>query len=134
MDGPVLEPVRAPFRAMAETFVPEASALDESGWTELEAIVEQALALRSPRIRRQLATLIRLLDALSLLRHGRRLAALDVLRRARFLSAFERAPILLLRRGVWGLRTLAFMGYYARPAAAALIGYRAEARGWEARR
>jgi hypothetical protein len=42
--------------------------------------------------------------------------------------------MLLLRRGIWGLRTLAFMAYYERPEAAAEIGYRATARGWEARR
>ncbi len=39
-----------------------------------------------------------------------------------------------LRRGFWGLRTLALMGYYARPAAAASVGYHADPRGWEARR
>ena len=41
--------------------------------------------------------------------------------------------ILALRRGVWGVRTLAFMGYYARPEAAREIGYRAAAAGWAAR-
>ena len=42
--------------------------------------------------------------------------------------------MLAVRRGFWGLRTLVFMGYYARPEAAAAIGYRADVRGWEARR
>ena len=131
---PVLSPVRAPFRALATTFVPEAAALTESDWAEVEAIVEQALALRPPGIRRQLATLIKLLELLPLLRYARRFTALDAGRRTRFLAAFQRSPLLLLRRGVWGLRTLVFMGYYARPAAGAAIGYRADARGWEARR
>ena len=78
--------------------------------------------------------LIRFLDLLPAPRHGRRLRSLDAARRLRLLESLERSPLLLLRRGVWGLRTLAFMGYYARPEAAAAIGYRAEARGWEARR
>ena len=65
---------------------------------------------------------------------GRRFSALDVARRTRFLLALQNSPVLLLRRGIWGLRTLVFMGYYGRPEAAALIGYRADARGWEARR
>src|SRR2546422_3095313 len=47
--------------------------------------------------------------------------------------SIERAPLLLMRRGLWGLRTLAFMGYYGRPAAAREIGYRADPRGWDVR-
>jgi hypothetical protein len=43
-------------------------------------------------------------------------------------------PALLLRRGSWGLRTLVLMGYYGRPDAKQEIGYRADPRGWEARR
>jgi hypothetical protein len=134
MSDPILPPVRGPFRALAATIVPEATTLDEAGWAELERIVEDALASRPPRMRRQLQLLIRALDRLPLLRYGRRFGALDAAQRLRFLSAFQDAPILLLRRGVWGLRTLVFMGYYARPAGGAAIGYRADPRGWEARR
>jgi hypothetical protein len=130
----VLPPVRGAFRAIARTVVPESAALDERDWTDVEAIVEQALALRPPGMRRQLRTLITLIDVLPILRFGRRFTALDEVRRARFLDALSRAPVLLLRRGVWGLRTLAYMGYYARPQAYAAIGYRADPRGWEARR
>jgi len=46
-------------------------------------------------------------------------------RRANFLDRLQRAPLLLLRRGLWGVRTLILMGYYGRPAAAKEIGYRA---------
>ena len=134
MTEPVIAPVRAVFRALAVTFVPEASALDERGWSEAERIVEEALAPRPPKVRRQVGLLIRALDVLPLLRHGRRLTALDAAARLRFLSGLQDSRLLLLRRGIWGLRTLVFMGYYARPEAASLIGYRADARGWEARR
>lgn len=130
----VLPPVRGAFRAIAHTVVPESASLDERAWADAEAIVEQALAQRPPAMRRQLRTLIRLVDVLPVFRYGRRFARLDAERRTRVLRAMERAPVLLLRRGVWGLRTLVFMGYYARPEAAAEIGYRADPRGWEARR
>jgi hypothetical protein len=130
----VIPAVRPLFRDLARTFVPESAALDEPGWAESEAIVERFLAARPPAVRRQFRALVRLLDFLPLLRYGRRFRSLDGARRLRFLEAMQRAPVLLLRRGVWGLRTVAFMGYYARPGAAALIGYRADARGWEARR
>jgi len=134
MPDRVLPPVRTPFRALAQTFVPEASSLDEHAWGEVEAIIEGALATRRPKLRRQLATLIKLLDVLPLLRYGRRFTGLGTRHRAQFLAGVQRAPLLLLRRGVWGLRTLVFMGYYARAAVRSDIGYRADARGWEARR
>ncbi len=133
MSDAVLPPVRPVFRAVAQACVSEAAALDAAGWAELEAIVEAALARRPPKVRRQLATLIRLIDLLPLLRYGRRFPALDGGRRLAVLRALQDAPLLLLRRGVWGLRTLVFMGYYARPAGAAAVGYRADPRGWEAR-
>ncbi len=133
MSESVIGPVRPVFRALCATFVPEAQALDERGWAEAEAIVERFLAARPAGVRRQLVLLVRLLDFLCLLRHGRRFAALDAARRLRFLETLQDARLLLLRRGIWGVRTLAFMGYYTRPEAQAAIGYRADARGWEAR-
>ena len=134
MSQAALERVRTPFRALFQTFVPEAVALNERGWGEAEEIVERFLATRPAAVRRQLVLLIRLLDLLPVARHGRRFRSLDAARRLRLLESLERSRLLLLRRGVWGLRTVAFMGYYTRPEAAAAIGYRADARGWEARR
>jgi hypothetical protein len=129
----LLDPLRPAFRAIATTVVPEAAALDEPGWRELEGIVEQALAQRPPRLRRQLLLFIRAIELLPAVR-GRRFSARTPAERARFLAALERAPLLLVRRGFWGLRTLILMGYYARPGAATAIGYRADPRGWDARR
>jgi hypothetical protein len=123
-----------PFRAVAVTVVPEAAQLDAGGWDELERIVAGAIAARPVRLRRQLALLLRCLEWFPLFRYGHRLSRLDPARRAAFLSSFQRSRLLTLRRGIWGLRTLVLMGYYGRRAAAAAIGYRADARGWEARR
>lgn len=133
MSEPLLPSVRPIFRALAATFVPEAAALDERGWADADAIVERFLATRPAAVRRQLALLLRLLDLLPLLRYGRRFTALDGARRRRVLERLQDAPVLLLRRGIWSVRTLAFMGYYARAEAWREIGYRADARGWEAR-
>jgi len=122
------------FRAVATCVVPEASRLDAAQWDEMEAIVARAIAARPRALQRQLAVFLILLEWLPLLRHGRRLSQLDLARRTSFLDRLQRAPFLLLRRGFWGVRTLILMGYYGRPAAVAEIGYRADARGWEARR
>jgi hypothetical protein len=129
----VIESMRPVFRALAQTFVPEMASLDDGDWAETEAIVEAFLAARPEKVRRQLVLLVRLLQLLPVLRWGRPFTALDAARRTRFLAAVQDAPLLLLRRGVWGLRSLAFMGFYGRAAAAAAIGYRADKRGWEAR-
>ncbi len=131
---PSIEPFRPVFRAVAATVVPEAGFLSDGEWSELERIVEDALAQRPPAMQRQLAAFVRLIDLLPVARYGRRFTALDHARRTRVLRALENAPVLLVRRGFWGLRTLVLMGYYARPDAQAAIGYRASARGWEARR
>jgi hypothetical protein len=134
MNASALEPVRGTFRAVAETVVPEATALPPEEWLTFETIVEEALAPRPAGIRRQLRLLVRVIEVSGLLFFGRRFTALDHERRTRVLRAFQDSPLLLLRRGFWGLRTLALMGYYARPAAAAEIGYHARPGGWEARR
>ncbi len=132
--APLLPGVRRTFRALANTIVPESSRLDEDGWNELEAIVERALAERRPALRRQLGAFIRAVELLPVARFGHRFSNLDAQRRTSVLLALQRSPVLALRRGMWGLRTLVLMGYYARPAAAADIGYDANPRGWDARR
>jgi hypothetical protein len=84
-------------------------------------------------VRGQLVLFVRALSLLALLRFGRGLAGLDPARTRRLLSTLERAPLLLLRRGTWGLRTLAFMGVYGQPGIRRELGYAAALRGWEAR-
>ncbi|HEY6807301.1 MAG TPA: hypothetical protein VI160_00835, partial [Gemmatimonadales bacterium] len=92
------------------------------------------LARRPAALRRQFALLLRAIEWLPVLRFGRTFSALDPARRTRVLAGLERAPVLLLRRGLWGLRTLLYMGYYMRPEAGHALGYRADPRGWSARR
>ncbi|MFZ5624930.1 MAG: hypothetical protein ACOY71_10955 [Gemmatimonadota bacterium] len=123
---------RPALRIVACAVVPEAEHLSQADWAEVERIVDDALALRPPRMRRQLALFFRLLDLLALAWRGRPVGRLAPAEATRLLERLERAPLLLLRRGVWGLRTLVLMGYYGRPAAGEAIGYRASARGWEA--
>jgi hypothetical protein len=123
----------ATMRAVVETVVPEAAALDAAGWDEVAAIIAAAVAARPRPQRRQIALFVRLLGASAVFRHGRTFAGLDAAHRTRHLSRLERSAILLVRRGTWGVRTLALMGFYARPAAAAAIGYSPSPAGWRAR-
>ena len=134
MTAAVLPPVRATFRAVAATVVPEAVALDSAGWDALEQLVERALSSRSERLRSQFVLFMRLIEYLPVARHLRRFTRLDPLQRTAVLKRLEQSPVLLMRRGFWGLRTLVMMGYYAQADVQARLGYRAHPDGWSARR
>ena len=116
------------------TFIPETASAEPAAWDRLEATVEQALSQRPPGLRRQIVLFIRVLDLVSLARHRARLASLDPERRTRLLEGLSASPLLQIRRGVWGLRTLVQMGWYTQPEVQQQIGYRASPAGWDARR
>lgn len=128
----VVAPVRAIFRTVVMTVVPEAKQLDESGWLALEALVEDALEMRPPALRRQLQLFLRAIEWLPVVRYGHTFSALRDEQRGRVLRYLQDHPIERIRCGFWGLRTLALLGYYGRPEGAHAIGYRPDARGWEA--
>ena len=128
----VLAPVRAVFRAVVVTVVPDAKQLDEPNWLALEALVEDALEIRTPTLRGQLQLFLRAIEWLPVLRYGRTFTALGDEQRSRILRYLQDHPVERIRCGFWGLRTLAFLGYYGRPEGAHAIGYRPDPRGWEA--
>lgn len=118
---------------MVRAVAPASVELDEPGWARLDALVDDALAARAPGVRRQIRLFIRVLSGVAFLRHGRTLARLGPHDTGRLLAALQGSRLLLLRRGVWGLRTLAFMGYYGQRDVRRAVGYRASLRGWEDR-
>src|SRR5690606_35991733 len=103
------------------------------GWAEVEHTVEHGLATRPPKMRRQIALLLGVIENLGRVRGGRAFSRMDPAARAHLVSALEQWPVRLVRRGVWGLRTLAFMGYYTRETTMREVGYRAHPEGWRAR-
>ena len=121
------------FRAVLDAVVPEASSLSTTEWREAQGIIARAIGARPPAVRRQIGLFMRALDALTLVKYGRPLHTVATNDATRLLEALSKSKLLLLRRGVWGVRTLAFMGYYARADAGRAIGYRARAGGWSAR-
>jgi hypothetical protein len=119
-------------RAVVCTVVPEASALNDRGWSDLEGLIEGALRDRPQLVQRRLRLFLHLVQWLPVLRYGRRFTSLSLVQRARFLSYLEDHPIQVVRVGFWGLRTLALLGYYGRPEVAEAIGYAANPLGREA--
>ncbi len=110
----LLAPVRPTFRALAEAMVPATQHYGAAEWAEMEAMVETALGARPRALQQQLLTFVRVVNLLAVPLSGRTLVALRAAARERVLHRLERAPVALLRRGVWGVRTLIFMGHYAR--------------------
>ena len=123
----------AALRAIAQAVVPESSQMNDDDWHAFHAIINHALAQRPAKVRRQIALFVRALNIISYFRYGRALHKLTPPVRAQFLHQIENSRLLLVRRGFWGVRTLVFMGYYARPDAMTQLGYRAQPRGWQAR-
>ena len=126
--------LRSALRALASSFVPETTEASVTEWRTLEEGVERALATRPHAVRRQLGLFVRVLDTAARLRYRTGLASLDATRRTALLQSFARSPVLLFRRGVWGLRTLIMLGWYTQPSVIASLGYRALPDGWDARR
>lgn len=120
------------FRAVVCTVIPEAVSLNPAEWEDVELLAGSALAARPPDLQRQFRLLLKMVQWLPALRHGRSFTALDPARRRQFLASLENHPVQLLRTGFFGLRTLALLGYYGRLEAACEIGYAADPRGWEA--
>lgn len=118
------------FRAVVSTVVPEGEELDEAGWNELEALVHDSLSRRPAALQRRLRLFLRLVQWLPLIRFGRPFTSLDPGRRARFLTYLQEHRVDAIRVGLWGLRTLAFLGYYGRDAARREIGYHPHPHGW----
>lgn len=128
-----LAPVRGAFRTVTVACVPAAAGFDEPAWSRAEEVVDDALAQRPAMVRRQVLLFFRVLGVLSVARFGRGLVGAGPERVRRLLTSLERSPLLLLRRGTWGVRTLAFMGVYTQAEMRRHIGYEAALRGWESR-
>jgi len=136
MDGPgsesIFSSLEDPLRAIGSVVLPSPEALDEEGWVEAQTIIDKALLSRSPGVKRQIRLFLRLVNFLPVLSTGRTLVKLPVDRRAAFLQRLHRSPFMPLRRGLWGIRTLLFMGYYNQDRVRQEIGYAADPWGWTA--
>ena len=120
-------------RALAPAFVPEIGKATPEQWAALEETLENALAQRSPALPRQLAAFLKLIAVAARFRFGRSLTRTPATDLSRFLEQLARSSIPMMRRGVWGLRTLVMLGWYTQPDVAATIGYHASPAGWSAR-
>jgi hypothetical protein len=97
---------------VAGCIVPAAADLDAEGRSRFIAIVGKALSDRPRSIQRQFGLFLGLMRWLALLRFGAPFDRLSPANQDAMLRWLLDAPLAKLRGGFWGLRALAFMGYY----------------------
>ena len=97
---------------VAGSVVPAAADLDAGARSRFLAIVRNALADRPRSIQRQFGLFLGILRWAPFLRFGAPFDRLSPANRDAVLRWLLDAPLAKLRSGFWGLRVLAFMGYY----------------------
>jgi hypothetical protein len=97
---------------VAGCIVPAAADLDAEGRSRFIAIAGKALADRPRSIQRQFVLFLGLMRWLALVRFGAPFDRLSPANQDAALRWLLDAPLATLRSGFWGLRALAFMGYY----------------------
>jgi hypothetical protein len=109
--------------AVGARLVPEVAGLTAAQRDEFRAIVADALADRPEAMRRQFRAFLGIIERGPMLRFGAPFSRLAPGRQDRVLRWLQDCPVTLLRKGFWGMKALVLMGYYARPAAAAEVGW-----------
>jgi hypothetical protein len=117
--------------AVARRIVPVAASLDEAGTGRFLALVDAALIIKPPAILARFKFFLSILRWAPALLFFRPLDRLAPERQDAVLCWLQSSPIRLLRVGVWGLKTLCFMGYYGQPEVGAAIGYSPSLQGNE---
>lgn len=108
---------------MAVCIVPEIETLDDRGRERFLNIIDDTLATRPPAIRRQFGFFLDILRLSAIFRRFKPLDRLGPDEQGRVLRRFQHSSNNLLRRGLWGLKTLVFMGYYGQTQVAEKIRY-----------
>ncbi len=109
--------------ALAHVLVPDSRNLPRDRQDRFFALLDELLATRPAKVVRLIGVFLVFLRWSPLLRFGRRLDHLDPATQVRALKWFEDAPIALIRTGLWGVKTLVFLGYYGQPEITVGLGY-----------
>src|SRR5262249_38425099 len=114
----------ARFESLQRALVPRSARFTPSERAASRELVDQFLARQPEKTRRKLALFLVVIDVLSLLRGLRPFRRLPAPRQARLLAWLFDSPVGLLRKGFWGLNTLARLGVYGQTAIYPEIAYR----------
>ena len=123
-EEPILGPQQARFLLrLAERIVPEVAGAELEVKRCLTATVDQALRLQPPAQRFLFKLLLFALQWMTVPFTLRRLDHLPPGWQDALLRFLESAPLRILRAGIWGVKTLIFMGYYGQETVERRIEY-----------
>jgi len=125
-----LRDLAAVLRPVAEAFAPPLARVGEADYAAVVGRIDLRLAMEPWALVRQIRLFVKVLYWLPLLWTGRTMAGLSAERRLAILGWLQDCPIHKLRVGVWGLRTLVFVGYYTDPNVQSQLGHRPRPEGW----
>ncbi len=109
--------------SVGQRLVPPLEKLDEEGRQRFRAIIATALAERPAAVQRQLRIFLALLRWAPLLRWAATFERLGGACQDRFLRWLQDDAPARLRHGLWGVKTLVFMGYYGQAELGTQLGY-----------
>ena len=111
------------FEALQAALVPRSRDLNWSQREHGRELVNQLLAIMSAADRRALAQYLLAIDVFSLLYGLRPFQSLSETKQAALLGWLFDCPIPLLRKGFWGLNSLAKLSVYGQPSLGDNFGY-----------
>ena len=114
----------ARFEALQRRLVPRAARFTEDERGASRQIVEAFLGRQPAKTRRKLALFLFVIDLVAMARGLGPFRALGEARQERLLGGLFDSRVGLLRKGFWGLNTLARLGVYGQTTLHAEIGYR----------
>ena len=111
------------FEALQRDLVPRAAAFDDAARAASRRLVDDLVGAMPAVNQRKLGLFLAIIDLLAFFFGLRPYRALPEARRLRLLAWLFDAPVGLLRKGFWGLNSLARLGVYGNPAIWPEIGY-----------
>jgi hypothetical protein len=108
---------------LAKRIVPDIATLPETEQLEVVCRIDDALWGREPALRMQFLAFLKILKLSFLPRHLKTFDRIKPAQQDDLIRKFEDHSIGKLRSGIWGVRTLIFMGYYGNPGRAKQFHY-----------
>jgi len=119
------------FMAVARVIVPGTAGLDEEGTARFKSIITWGISDKAEFVRRSFMFFLFFLKWSTLPFFFRTYDRVSLKWQVRILRMLESFPVRLIRTGIWGLKTLVFMGYYGQVDVAERLGYKPSFEGNE---
>ena len=111
------------FEAIQNCLVPRSRTFTSEEQSRSQSLVNTVLAQQDKIATKKLALFITLIDVFSLAFHARSFRNISTKKQTSIMNLFFDSPIPILRKGFWGLNTLARLGVYGQKKLHEEIGY-----------